>query len=176
MTALLERIARARAAGDLGALVAEVPYARFLGLRCEHEDGELITTMAAGDHLIGNPALPALHGGALGALLESAAAFALIWSAETALLPRIEIREPRGVIGKTTEQAMLVGAVHGYRGLIRELIVRLKAELGVKKLPVVATGGYARLIAARLPEISAVVPNLTLEGLRLSFELSRRIP
>ena len=95
---------------------------------------------------------------------------------KTALLPRIEIREPRGVIGKTTEQAMLVGAVHGYRGLIRELIVRLKAELGVKKLPVVATGGYARLIAARLPEISAVVPNLTLEGLRLSFELSRRTP
>ena len=88
MTTLLERIAQARAAGDLGALVAEVPYARFLGLRCEHEGGELITTMAAGDHLVGNPALPALHGGALGALLESAAAFALIWSAETALLPR----------------------------------------------------------------------------------------
>ncbi len=95
---------------------------------------------------------------------------------KTALLPRIEIREPRGVIGKSTEHAMLVGAVHGYRGLIRELIVRLKEELGVKKLPVVATGGYARLIAARLPEISAVVPNLTLEGLRLSFELSRRTP
>ena len=71
---------------------------------------------------------------------------------------------------------MLVGAVHGYRGLVRELIVRLKAELGVKELPVVATGGYARLIAARLPEISAVVPNLTLEGLRLTFELSRRSP
>ena len=88
MTALLERIARARAAGDLGVLVAEVPYARFLGLRCETEGGELITTMAAGDHLIGNPALPALHGGALGALLESAAAFALNWSAETALWPR----------------------------------------------------------------------------------------
>lgn len=95
---------------------------------------------------------------------------------KTALLPRIEIREPRGVIGKSTEHAMLVGAVHGYRGLVRELILRLKDELGVKKLPVVATGGYARLIAARLPEISAVVPNLTLEGLRLSFESSRRTP
>ncbi len=95
---------------------------------------------------------------------------------KTALLPRIEIREPRGVIGKSTEHAMLVGAVHGYRGLVRELILRLKDELGVKKIPVVATGGYARLIAARLPEISAVVPNLTLEGLRHSFELSRRTP
>jgi type III pantothenate kinase len=93
---------------------------------------------------------------------------------KTALLPRIRIREPRSVVGKSTEHAMLVGAVWGYRGLIRELIVRLKEELGVKKLPVIATGGYARLIAARLPEISAVVPNLPLEGLRLSFELSRQ--
>ncbi|HVV82766.1 MAG TPA: PaaI family thioesterase [Kofleriaceae bacterium] len=88
MSALLERIAAARAAGDLGVLVAEIPYAQFLGLRCAVDGGELVTTMAAGAHLVGNPALPAIHGGALGALLESAAAFALIWSAETALLPR----------------------------------------------------------------------------------------
>ena len=62
---------------------------------------------------------------------------------------------------------MLVGAVHGYRGLVRELIGELKRELRVETLPVVATGGYARLIAAKLPEISVVVPELTLEGLRL---------
>jgi type III pantothenate kinase len=86
---------------------------------------------------------------------------------KTALLPRIKIREPRGVIGKNTEHAMLVGAVHGYRGLVRELIAELKRELGARRLPVVATGGYAKLIAARLPEIDAVRPNLTLEGLRL---------
>jgi len=62
---------------------------------------------------------------------------------------------------------MLVGAVHGYRGLVRELIKELKGELGVRRLPVVATGGYGKLIAARLPEISAVDPLLTLEGLRI---------
>ena len=62
---------------------------------------------------------------------------------------------------------MLVGAVHGYRGLVRELIGELKRELGAPRLPVVATGGYAKLIAAKLPEIGAVRPNLTLEGLRL---------
>ena len=86
---------------------------------------------------------------------------------KTALLPQIKIRDIKTAIGKSTEEAMLVGAVHGYRGLVRELIGQLKRELGAKKLPVVATGGYAKLIAAKLPEISAVTPNLTLEGLRL---------
>lgn len=85
----------------------------------------------------------------------------------TALLPRIRIREIHSAIGKSTEQAMLVGAVHGYRGLVRELISELKRELKARRLPVVATGGYARLLAAKLPEITAVDPLLTLEGLRL---------
>jgi len=85
----------------------------------------------------------------------------------TALLPRVRIRECRRVIGRSTEEAMLAGAVYGYRGLIREVLRGLKQELGVRRLPVVATGGYARLMAAKLPEIQAVRPDLTLEGLRL---------
>ncbi len=88
---------------------------------------------------------------------------------KTALLPRISIREIKTAIGKSTQEAMLIGAVQGYRGLVRELIVELKRELKVKKLPVVATGGYAALIAARLPEISEVDPALTLEGVRLVY-------
>jgi type III pantothenate kinase len=88
---------------------------------------------------------------------------------KTALLPRIRIRETRAVIGRSTRQAMLIGAVHGYRGLIRELIHELKRELRAPRLPVVATGGYAALLAARLPEITAVEPALTLEGLRLAW-------
>ncbi len=86
---------------------------------------------------------------------------------KTALLPRIRIREIDSAIGKSTEQAMLVGAVHGYRGLIRQLIIELKRELKAHRLPVVATGGYGQLIASKLPEITAVDPLLTLEGLRL---------
>lgn len=86
---------------------------------------------------------------------------------KTALLPAIRIREPQRVVGKSTEQAMLSGAVIGYRGLIRELIVELKKELGIKRLPVVATGGYAELIASKFALISHVDPKLTLEGLRL---------
>jgi type III pantothenate kinase len=89
---------------------------------------------------------------------------------KTALLPKIQIRDVRSAIGKSTEEAMLVGAVHGYRGLVRELIGKLKRELRAPKLPVVATGGYAKLIATGLPEISAVAPDLTLEGLRRVWE------
>jgi len=87
----------------------------------------------------------------------------------TALLPPIRIREVRRAIGRSTEEAMLVGAVHGYRGLVRELLAELKRELRAPRLPVVATGGYASLIAKALPEIKAVDPLLTLEGLRLSW-------
>lgn len=88
---------------------------------------------------------------------------------KTALLPAIKIREIPTVIGKNTRDAMLIGAVHGYRGLIRELLRELKQELRTPRLPVVATGGCARLIAAKLPEITAVDPLLTLEGLRLCW-------
>jgi len=88
---------------------------------------------------------------------------------KTALLPRVHIRDTEAVIGKTTREAMLIGAVHGYRGMVRELIRELRRELKCRRLPVVATGGYAALIAARVPEITAVEPWLTLEGLRLAW-------
>jgi type III pantothenate kinase len=90
---------------------------------------------------------------------------------KTALLPRIKIRDVKAAIGRNTEQAMLIGAVHGYRGLVRELIAQLKKNLRAKHLPVVATGGYAGLIAKSMPEITAVNPVLTLEGLRLVWQL-----
>jgi type III pantothenate kinase len=92
---------------------------------------------------------------------------------KTALLPRIRVQEPRAVIGRNTKEAMLVGAVYGYRGLVRELIRELRAEMRARKLPVVATGGYAAFMAEGLPEITAVRPNLTLEGLRILWELHR---
>ncbi len=89
---------------------------------------------------------------------------------KTALLPRIKIREVAAVVGKNTEEAMLIGAVHGYRGMIRELVAQIKRALKCRDLPVIATGGCARIIAAKLPEITAVAPLLTLEGLRLAWE------
>lgn len=88
---------------------------------------------------------------------------------KTALLPKIKIREIRTIIGKNTKEAMLIGAVHGYRGLIRELLAELRQTLKCPRLPVVATGGYAKLMASKLPEITVVKPLLTLEGLRLAW-------
>jgi type III pantothenate kinase len=86
----------------------------------------------------------------------------------TALLPKLTLSEPPLAIGKTTRDAMMSGAVFGYRGLVREIVRRLTAENFSRKKPrVIATGGYAQLIAQKLPEIEAVHPNLTLEGLRI---------
>jgi len=68
---------------------------------------------------------------------------------------------------------MLSGAVFGYRGLVREIVARIRAEqFPRKEIYTVATGGYAQLIAAPLPEIAAVRPHLTLEGLRIVANLN----
>src|SRR5213593_13012 len=91
----------------------------------------------------------------------------------TALLPRISLKEPRHAVGKSTIEAMRSGAVIGYRGLVREILARIKAEkFPHKKVYVIATGGYARLIAGRLQEIGVIRPHLTLEGLRIVANLN----
>src|SRR5437868_14561939 len=91
----------------------------------------------------------------------------------TALLPKVSLREPRSAVGKSTIEAMRSGAVIGYRGLVREIISRIKAErFRGQKAHVIATGGYADLIAKGLSEIDSVHPNLTLEGLRIVANLN----
>jgi type III pantothenate kinase len=88
----------------------------------------------------------------------------------TALLPKIELCEPERAIGKSTTEAMLAGAVYGYRGLIKEIIHKLSDEMHTQPV-VVATGGDAELIARGLPEINHVSPTLTLEGIRIAATL-----
>jgi type III pantothenate kinase len=91
----------------------------------------------------------------------------------TALLPKLSLKEPRSAVGRSTIEAMRSGAVIGYRGLVREIIARIKAErFPRRKVHVIATGGYADLIGARLREIDAVHPDLTLEGLRIAANLN----
>ena len=109
-------------------------------------------------------------GGVIAPGLESMTTFLY---QRTALLPKLSLKEPRSTVGRSTIDAMRSGAVIGYRGLVREIIARIKAErFPREKVHVIATGGYADLIAAGLREIDAVHPNLTLEGLRIVANLN----
>ena len=92
----------------------------------------------------------------------------------TALLPRIRLAEPRSVVGKSTVAAMRSGVVLGYRGLVKEILGALRRERGLRNAVVVATGGYAHLMAKKIPGIGHVNPMLTLEGLRLIYVRNRK--
>jgi len=85
----------------------------------------------------------------------------------TALLPRLKLREPRRYIAKSTVEAMRVGAVAGYRGLVREIISGIRRELPQPLRSVVATGGQGGLVASGVSEIQQVNPLLTLQGLQI---------
>ncbi len=80
----------AKDAGDVSALVAAIPYLRFLGITADRSSGDLVGKMAYADALIGNASIPALHGGTIGAeLLESTAILQALWESDTATLPKI---------------------------------------------------------------------------------------
>jgi len=111
---------------------------------------------------------------AKGEYLGGAIAPGLLISAEalylkTARLPRIEIRKPAGVIGKTTVASMQSGLYFGYVGLTRTIIAEIRKELG-GQAKVVATGGFGDQIASEVPEIDAYEANLVLDGLRIIYE------
>ncbi len=89
MSAFSDVVSGAKATGQLASLVDSIPYLKFLGIRIDLVAGELIGKMEYSKHLIGNANLPALHGGTIGALLESTAIVQTIWEMETARLPKI---------------------------------------------------------------------------------------
>jgi len=91
---------------------------------------------------------------------------------KTALLPKITLTEPDSAIGKSTEKAMDIGAVYGYRGLVREIITELSKELSTAPT-VICTGGDGELISNGLPElIHHYHPSITIEGIRLAATLN----
>lgn len=85
---ILQRVAEARAAGDPASLAALVPYARTFGVSLALQQSELLGVMTFSDALVGNPMLPAIHGGAICALLESTAIFQLLWEGELEAVPK----------------------------------------------------------------------------------------
>lgn len=85
---LFEAIRGARTKNDPNLIIDGYPYGRYLGLRAGVSDGELICRLPFDDKFIGNPLLPALHGGVVGSLLENAALLSLLWDLEIEQLPK----------------------------------------------------------------------------------------
>jgi acyl-coenzyme A thioesterase PaaI-like protein len=84
-----DAIRAAKETGNYALLADSIPYLRFLGFTLQTQGDELLGKMAYAEPLIGNPAIPALHGGTIGALLESTAIFAALLGSETVVLPKI---------------------------------------------------------------------------------------
>jgi uncharacterized protein (TIGR00369 family) len=85
---LRDAVVAVRESGDFTSLQEAIPYARFMGITGELVDGDVLGRMRYSDHLVGNAAVPALHGGTLGALMESTAIFKLLWHGETTTVPK----------------------------------------------------------------------------------------
>jgi len=89
-----------------------------------------------------------------------------------AKLPRVDLTRPPSVIGHNTPQAMQSGLLFGYVGLVEGMVVRFRAELG-SEMKVIATGGLAEIITKETNVIDIVNPWLTLEGLRIIWEMNQ---
>jgi type III pantothenate kinase len=91
-----------------------------------------------------------------------------------ARLPRVDVRKPPSVVGRTTVTSMQSGLFFGYVSMVDGIVARMRAELdGGDRALCVATGGLAEMIAAETTTIQRVEPDLTLTGLRLVWERNR---
>lgn len=89
-----------------------------------------------------------------------------------AKLPRIDLQMPPSIIGKNTVHAMQAGLLFGYVSMVEGMVNRFKSELG-SDMKVVATGGLAEVIAKETKVIDIISPWLTLEGLRIIWEMNQ---
>jgi len=144
-----------------------------------------IVNAAAAHHLYGGPVIVTDLGTATsfdtvskeGDYLGGAIAPGITSAAEAlftkaAMLPRVELVRPKRAIGTNTITAMQSGIVFGYVALIEGLVARIQKELK-EKAKVIATGGYASLIAKETKVFDEVNPDLTLIGLRLIYEMNK---
>jgi type III pantothenate kinase len=94
----------------------------------------------------------------------------------TALLQKVTLEAPPNAIGRNTVHAIQSGVILGYVGLVEGLITRLKAAMpdgSGARAQVIATGGYAHVFKNQTPLINEIAPQLTLDGLRLLYDLNR---
>jgi type III pantothenate kinase len=90
-----------------------------------------------------------------------------------AKLPRIDLQVPPSVIGRNTVHAMQSGLLFGYVSMVEGMVNRFRAELG-GDMKVVATGGLAEVVAHETKVIDIIAPWLTLEGLRIIWEINEK--
>lgn len=91
-----------------------------------------------------------------------------------AKLPRVDISRPPSVIGRNTTHALQSGILFGYVGLVEGMVARFRAELG-PQMKVIATGGLAEIVARETDVIDIIAPWLTLDGLRIIWEMNRGV-
>ncbi len=89
-----------------------------------------------------------------------------------AKLPRIDLQRPPSVIGRNTVHAMQSGLLFGYVSMVEGMVSRFRSELG-REMKVIATGGLAEVVAQETKVIDIIAPWLTLDGLRLIWELNQ---
>jgi len=146
VSALLDVLARARLQDDPSLLLAAIPYARFLGLSASMEGGRVLCRMSYDPSLVGNPTLPAIHGGALGALLETAAVVQLLWARQALAFPKTitltvdYLRSAQAVDTLASAEVIRLGR--------RVATVRATAWQGDPSRPVAATNAHFLLPGA----------------------------
>lgn len=92
---------------------------------------------------------------------------------KTAKLPRIDIAKPDSVIGRNVVTSMQSGMVYGYVGKVDYIVKRIKKEMNEDNIKVIATGGLAKLIASESETIEKINGLITLEGLRIIYEMNK---
>jgi type III pantothenate kinase len=90
----------------------------------------------------------------------------------TAKLPRVDLHRPPTAIGRNTVHAMQSGLLFGYAALVEGMVARFRLELG-PEMKVIATGGLAEVVAKETEVLKIIAPWLTLEGLRIIWDLNR---
>lgn len=94
-------------------------------------------------------------------------------SSETAQLPTVPILMPDSAIGTNTTTAIQSGIMWGYVGLVKQLISKIKQELDAE-YKVIATGGLVTILTPLLTEYDIIAPDLTLDGLKLIYEYTKK--
>ncbi|MBK5252653.1 MAG: type III pantothenate kinase [Peptostreptococcaceae bacterium] len=89
-------------------------------------------------------------------------------------LPKVELIKPEGVICKNTVKSIQSGVIYGYVGLVDYIVRRMKKELNKEDIRVIATGGLSSMIASESETIEIVDKFLTLDGLKIIYDMNRK--